>query len=134
VSSVRLSCGRETDRQTVRQTDSEKTQSVCVKATERDQLPPHSAVNRLNTRRHTHTHTRRQASQCTQESAVKYQGEALTLTHTHTHTHTNTQVAGLDEVSTHTHTQTHTFSHWRGGQATYTHRSGGGVLPVCGRA
>jgi len=57
VSSVRLSCGRETDRQTVRQTDSEKTQSVCVKATERDQLPPHSAVNRLNTRRHTHAHT-----------------------------------------------------------------------------
>lgn len=35
------------------------------------------------THAHAHTHSRRQASQCTQESAVKYQGEALMHTQTH---------------------------------------------------
>lgn len=48
------------------ETDSEDTVSVRAAG-------PHSAVNRANTRW-------RQASQCTQESAVKYQGEARTHT------------------------------------------------------
>lgn len=48
------------------ETDSEDTVSVRAAG-------PHSAVNRANTRW-------RQASQCTQESAVKYQGEAHTRT------------------------------------------------------
>lgn len=48
------------------ETDSEDTVSVRAAG-------PHSAVNRANTRR-------RQASQCTQESAVKNEGEARTHT------------------------------------------------------
>lgn len=79
-----------------------------------------------------HTHTSRQASLCTQESAVKYQGEALTHTHTGGGSSHGVEiftcrlgrkrgVKGID---------------WWGGQATYTHThgSGRGVLPVCGRA
>lgn len=64
------------------------TVSVCDSHCE-GRAAPHSAVNRLNTpsrtqkHTHTHTHSRRQASQCTQESAVKYQGEALMHTQTH---------------------------------------------------
>lgn len=82
-------------RQRDRQADSEKTVSVCESHCEGPAIPPpHSAVSRLNTRRH----TRWQTSQCTQESAVKYRGEALT--HTHTHACTLTQVAGYAEVKT----------------------------------
>ncbi len=44
------------ERQTGRQTDSEKTVSVCESHCEGPAVP-HSAVNRPNTRRHTHTHT-----------------------------------------------------------------------------
>lgn len=56
----RLSVCPRTDRQTS-QTDSEKTQSVCDSHC-KGQAVPHSAVNRQNTRKHTHTHTYRQTS------------------------------------------------------------------------
>ena len=94
--------------QTGRQTDSEKTVSVCESHCEGTSCPEFSSEQTKHTQTHTHararTHTHRQASQCTQESAVKYQGEALT------HTRTG---GGLDEVYTHTHTHAHThiFSH-----------------------
>lgn len=72
-------------RQRDSQADGEKTVSVCESHCE-GVATPHSAVNRLNTRRP----TRRHASQCTQESVVKYRGEALS----------HTEVAGLAEVQT----------------------------------
>lgn len=63
-SGVCASVAQRRDGQT--ETDSEDTVSVRAAG-------PHSAVNGANTHR-------RQASQCTQESAVKYQGEARTRT------------------------------------------------------
>lgn len=69
----------------LRQTDRWWKDCVCVcvwkAATHEGLATPQSAVGRPNT----HTHKRRQAGQCTQESAVKHQGEALSDTHTHTY-------------------------------------------------
>lgn len=66
-------------RQTVRQTEGEKTVCVCVKAAARDQLP----LNQQQTDQ-THADTHRLVS--VHKSAVKYQGEARSDTHTHTRT------------------------------------------------
>lgn len=111
--SVRLSWRGQTGRR-ARQTVRRHSQCVCDSHCE-GRAVPHSAVNRRK-RKTVHTHLDRLV-QCTQESAVKYQGCA--------HTQTHTQVAGSDEAQTHSHLDE---------AGDLTHRSGDGVLPVCGRA